>query len=74
MTHNATPKDESDSPFLTTEQAATYLLVVVGTLKNWRSKGKGGPLWRKHGSIVCYHQGDLDNWSLSRLRGEQDEQ
>jgi len=47
--------------------------VVEGTLKNWRSKGTCGPVWRKHGAIVCYHRNDLDTWSLSRAQGAGDE-
>lgn len=73
MAENATHNEQCDSPFLTTRQAATYLLVVEGTLKNWRSKGTCGPVWRKHGAIVCYHRNDLDTWSLSRAQGAGDE-
>ena len=47
------------SPWLTTEQAASYLSVSGGTLRNWRSSG-AGPRYRTVGRIVRYHRDDLD--------------
>jgi excisionase family DNA binding protein len=47
------------SPWLTTEHAADYLSVSVGTLYNWRSKGRG-PRYHVVGRIVRYHRDQLD--------------
>jgi excisionase family DNA binding protein len=47
------------SPWLTTDQAADYLSVSVGTLYNWRSQGRG-PRYNTVGRIVRYHRDQLD--------------
>lgn len=47
------------SPWMTTDQAADYLSVSGGTLRNWRSAG-AGPNYRTVGRIVRYHREDLD--------------
>ena len=36
-------EDRPTTPWLTTEQAASYLSVSGGTLRNWRSSGAPGP-------------------------------
>jgi len=51
------------SPWLTTKQAATYLSVSGGTLRNWRSMGSG-PRYRLIGRLVRYHRSDLDDFML----------
>lgn len=55
------------SPFLNTEEAASFLRIDKRTLVNWRSRG-GGPTFRKHGGRVFYHIRDLDDWSTTRSR------
>lgn len=52
-------QDQFTSPWLTTEQAASYLSVSPGTLRNWRSSG-AGPSYHVVGRIVRYHRDDLD--------------
>ena len=50
------------SPFLTTEQAASYVGLSRQTLEKMRRKARG-PIFRKHGRYVRYHIADLDAWS-----------
>ncbi len=49
------------SPWLNTNQAADYLSVSGGTLRNWRSAG-AGPRYRTVGRVVRYHRDDLDDF------------
>lgn len=51
------------SPWLTPEQAAAYLQVAVGTLRNWTS-ARYIP-YCKRGRVVRYHREQIDRW-LSR--------
>jgi excisionase family DNA binding protein len=53
------------SPFLTSEQAATYVGLSRRTLEKMRTTGDG-PVYRKHGRYVRYHIADLDAWSTAR--------
>jgi excisionase family DNA binding protein len=55
---------ETQTPWMTTENAAAYLSVSPGTLHNWRSKGVG-PTYRTVGRIVRYHRDDLDDFLLA---------
>lgn len=41
--------------------AAEYLSVSSGTLRVWRSQGRG-PKYRKIGRIIRYEKADLDSW------------
>ena len=52
-------EERTDTPWMTSEQAAGYLSVSKGTMHNWRSKG-AGPRYRTVGRIVRYHRNDLD--------------
>jgi len=54
---------ETQTPWMTTENAAAYLSVSPGTMHNWRSKG-AGPTYRTVGRIVRYHRDDLDAFLL----------
>lgn len=47
------------SPWLTTDEAAGYLSVAPGTLRNWRVDGQG-PRANVVGRIVRYHRDSLD--------------
>jgi excisionase family DNA binding protein len=51
---------ETPSPWMTAKQAATYLQVALGTLRNWTS-AKYIP-HAKRGRIVRYHQSEIDKW------------
>lgn len=51
--------DTTASPWLTTDQAAAYLSVSAGTLRNWRTQGQG-PRCHTVGRIVRYHRDQLD--------------
>tara|TARA_R110000787_G_scaffold51907_13_gene122623 strand:+ start:1051 stop:1284 length:234 start_codon:yes stop_codon:yes gene_type:complete len=53
------------SPFLTTREAAHYLMLSFRTLEKMRLTGNG-PRFRKHGRYVRYHIADLDDWSEGR--------
>ncbi len=55
---------ETQTPWMTTENAAAYLSVSPGTMHNWRSKGVG-PTDRTVGRIVRYHRDDLDDFLLA---------
>jgi hypothetical protein len=70
---NATIEDEGleglivsparqECPFLTTKQAAHYLLLSSRTLEKMRMSASG-PSFRKHGRYVRYHIRDLESWS-----------
>jgi hypothetical protein len=43
----------------TEDRAARFLCVAPGTLKQWRTKGRG-PAWVKIGKNVFYRETDLD--------------
>lgn len=47
------------SPWMTTDEAAGYLSVAPGTLRNWRVDGQG-PRANVVGRIVRYHRESLD--------------
>ncbi|WP_413873479.1 helix-turn-helix domain-containing protein [Albidovulum sp.] len=47
------------SPWMTTDEAAGYLSVAPGTLRNWRVDGQG-PRANVVGRIVRYHRDNLD--------------
>jgi len=53
---NSTPT----TPWLTAEQAARYLQVALGTLRNWTSM-KYVPHVKRRG-VVRYHKEELDRW------------
>jgi len=50
------------SPFLNTDQAASYLGLSSRSLKRLRVRGDG-PVFRRHCRFVHYHIDDLDAWS-----------
>ena len=50
------------SPWLDTEQAATYLGSTPGTLKNWRATGQGPKYHLIQTRMVRYHVEDLDGF------------
>ena len=52
----------TNSPFLTTGEAAEFLRLSVVTLGRWRVEGVG-PRYRKFGRKVVYGQADLIAWA-----------
>lgn len=59
---------ESSSPWMTASEAATYLGVALGTLRNWTS-ARYVPFARR-GRVVRYHREKLDAWlSTGECRG-----
>jgi excisionase family DNA binding protein len=48
------------SPWMTPDEAATYLGVALGTLRNWTS-ARFIPFARR-GRIVRYHRDAIDKW------------
>jgi excisionase family DNA binding protein len=52
----------------TISEAAAYLRIPVGTLRKWRSEGRG-PTSVKLGRRVLYDQADLDRW-IAEQKGE----
>ena len=57
------------SPFLNSEQAATYLKISSRLLRRLRMNG-GGPTFRRHSRYVKYHIDDLDAWSVEHAARE----
>lgn len=50
------------SPWMTTEQAASYACCSARTLENLRREG-GGPVYYRQGArCVVYNKDDLDAW------------
>ena len=43
-------------------EAASYLGVTEGTLRNWRYEGTQSLPYRKVGRLVYYTKSDLDKW------------
>lgn len=65
-----TNQDETQNnaePFLTTKEAAKFLILKANTLEKMRVTG-GGPIYRKHGRYVRYHIDDLNAWSNQRIK------
>ena len=58
------PHSRVASPWMKPEQAAEYLGVALGTLRNWTS-AKFVP-FSKRGGVVRYHRDRLDEWLLSK--------
>lgn len=59
--------ENTETPFLTVEEAARYLRLKKRTLDNMRWMGTG-PKFRKHGGRIFYHLDDLKEWSLNSRR------
>ena len=49
------------SRYLTVEEAAAYLRISEGTLRNWRTAGTAPPAHRA-GNRVLFLEDDLDRW------------
>ncbi len=59
--------EKTATPFLTVDEAATYLRLKKRTLDNMRWMGTG-PKYRKHGGRIYYHVDELKEWSLNSRR------
>lgn len=59
MTNQNLPKDMQQ--WFTTTEAARYLRLTEGTLRTFRSTGKG-PRYYKVGRAVRYHRAQLDSF------------
>lgn len=57
------------SIYLTTEQVSEYLTVPVGTLYQWRSRGRG-PRAAKVGRHLRWKQADVDRWVDDQATGD----
>jgi hypothetical protein len=64
--------DETQTPFLSVGEAATYLRLKKRTLDNMRWMGTG-PKFRKHGGRIYYHLEELKEWSLNSRRNSTSE-
>jgi excisionase family DNA binding protein len=65
MTDGTTPDGSNqsrrrDSPWLKPDEAAEYIGVTLGTLRNWTS-ARYVP-FAKRGRVVRYHRDVLDRW------------
>jgi Helix-turn-helix domain len=56
-------EDNQKSPYLSVDEAGTYLRLKKRTLDKMRWMGTG-PNFRKHGGRVFYHIDELKEWSL----------
>ena len=54
-----------DTPYMDTQQAATYLGVSRRSLEKWRLTG-AGPVFRRFGRRRLYNVADLESWAASR--------
>lgn len=54
------PADELRSPWLTPPEAADYISVALGTLRNWTSAHYIPHV--KRGRVVRYHRDAIDEW------------
>lgn len=59
------PPSGNGTPYLSTEEAASYLRISLRVLQSYRISGEG-PAYRKHGARVVYHLDDLERWSAIR--------
>ncbi|MCL4783437.1 MAG: helix-turn-helix domain-containing protein [Bryobacterales bacterium] len=50
------------------KELSQWLRVSIGTLRYWRSEGRG-PRYRKVGQLVRYAPSDVKNWLESRPTG-----
>lgn len=64
--------DETETPFLAVQEAATYLRLKKRTLDNMRWMGTG-PRFRKHGGRIYYDRDELKEWSLNSRRNSTSE-
>ena len=55
------------SPFYLPREAALYLRLCHKSLERHRI-AKTGPAFRRHGGVICYHEDDLVEWSLSQIQ------
>ena len=53
--------------YMTTYEAAGFLGFTAGTLRVWRSQGKG-PNYYKVGSTVRYEMDDLEAWKNENVK------
>lgn len=53
--------------YMTTYEAADFLGFTAGTLRVWRSQGKG-PSYYKVGSTVRYEMDDLEAWKNANVK------
>lgn len=53
--------------YMTTYEAADFLGFTAGTLRVWRSQGKG-PNYYKVGSAVRYEMDDLEAWKNENVK------
>ena len=53
--------------YMTTREVAAFLGFTAGTLRVWRSQGKG-PNYYKVGSTVRYEMDDLEAWKNENVK------
>ncbi len=54
-------------PYLSTNEAATFLGLSPQTLQRWRLEGKG-PMFHKFGRRAMYAEADLQGWASKQAR------
>ena len=55
----------TETPLLTTAEAATFVRLSRRTLEDYRTKGTG-PTYRRLGKKIYYRPEDLNNWIDAR--------
>lgn len=58
---------EVNPSYMTTREVAAFLGFTAGTLRVWRSQGKG-PSYYKVGSTVRYEMDDLEAWKNENVK------
>lgn len=56
------------SPWMTTDEAASYLATASKTLRQWRCLGKGPNYNQVGGRLVRYHVDDLDAFARGEVQ------
>jgi excisionase family DNA binding protein len=67
MDHD-TLRATAPSPWLDTDEAASYLGAQPGTLKNWRHRGEGPRYHVVNRRLVRYHRDELDAYARGDCR------
>lgn len=56
------------SPWFDTPEAAAYLKMKPGTLKNWRHRGEGPRYHLINRRLIRYHRAELDDFALNATK------
>ncbi|NEK94146.1 helix-turn-helix domain-containing protein [Modestobacter muralis] len=69
MTNSSSTSAPQPDRLLTTEDVALILVMSPGTLRNWRTAGRG-PRALKVGAQVRYRRADVDAWIAAQTEAD----